>query len=85
MLTSRARDGLPMSYGIRHTGIRVYYPASSHMGTERARIDRGTFVLTNKRYAFVGPSKTVSAKIDRVVSLTSYSDGISIASPKQLT
>lgn len=77
--TVRVRDSLGMSYGLRGTGMRVYYPASSHAENIKTVVDNGVFCLTNKRYAFVGPSKTVSAKIDRIISITSYSDGFAIA------
>lgn len=76
--TQRQRTSLPMSFAVGH-GMRVYLPSASQTVTVRKMLDRGTFVLTNKRYAFIGSSKTVSAKIDRIVSVMLYQDGFALA------
>jgi predicted RNA-binding Zn-ribbon protein involved in translation (DUF1610 family) len=75
----RMRTAPGLSAGIRGTGLRVYTPASYQSEDVRTLLDEGTFVLTNKRYAFVGPRKTVSAKLDKIVAVNLYQDGFSVA------
>jgi len=42
------------------------------------RIDSGKLYLTNKRLIFVGGRKNTSIRIDKILSITPYSDGVEI-------
>jgi len=56
----------------------------SHM--ERRQIDTGNFFVTNKRITFVGSLKNIDFKLDKVLSVEPFSDGIGISrSNKQKT
>ena len=41
-------------------------------------VDRGALVLTNKRYAFMGEKRTVSASLSQIVSIEPYRDAVAI-------
>lgn len=41
-------------------------------------IDNGTLYLTNKRIIFAGDKKTSNIKIDKILEITPYSDGVEI-------
>ena len=41
-------------------------------------VDRGTLVLTNKRYAFMGEKRTVSANLSQIVSIEPYRDAVAV-------
>ena len=47
--------------------------------TELKIIDKGVFVITNKRIVFNGESKNVSFSITKVVNIKEFEDGISIS------
>lgn len=72
------RTTLPMGVSVAR-GVRVFVPSLTKTETYLKPLDVGTFVLTNKRYAFVGHNKTVSAKVDKIVSIETYLDGFSLA------
>jgi len=61
----------------------VYYRAGSikpqRITSERlVKIDSGKLYLTNKRLIFVGSTKNTSIRINRILSITPFSDGIEI-------
>lgn len=72
------RTSLPVSMRVAR-GMRVFIPSSSRTEAFLKPLDIGTFVLTNKRYAFIGHNKSVSAKLDKVLAVETYLDGFSIA------
>jgi len=47
--------------------------------TEKVELDRGRFIVTNKRVIFVGPRKNVSFPVNKILEIHEYSDGISIS------
>lgn len=56
----------------------------SHM--ERRHIDTGNVFVTNKRFIFVGSSKSIDVPLNKVLSVEPFSDGVGIArSNKQKT
>jgi tellurite resistance protein len=42
------------------------------------RIDSGTVFITNKRLLFMGTMKNVTVKLDRILDVTKYTDGVGI-------
>jgi hypothetical protein len=42
-------------------------------------IDKGTFILTTKRYIFLGGGKTIDQPLSRIGSIVPFPDGIGIA------
>jgi len=61
----------------------VYYRASAFRGepvqtTAMVNIDTGLLVVTNRHLTFVGPTKSIRIKYDKIISYTPYSDGIGI-------
>jgi hypothetical protein len=62
------------------------FKAQSESHEELRTIDQGTFTLTNKRLIFSGAKRTVDIKLDKLVSIEPYSDGIAVrSSAKQKT
>lgn len=56
----------------------------SHM--ERRHIDTGNVFITNKRFVFLGSSKSIDFPLNKVLSVEPFSDGVSISrSNKQKT
>lgn len=45
---------------------------------EWKQIDVGTFYLTNRRIIFIGQSKSLNIKLQKILSFTPYSDGIEL-------
>jgi len=41
-------------------------------------IDEGTLILTNKRIVFIGQKRTLNIKLDKIISIEPYSDGIAL-------
>jgi hypothetical protein len=65
--------------------VRLAKTLSFNLGAFRAApheklhdVDRGTPVLTNKRYAFMGEKRTVSAILSQIVSIEPYRDAVAI-------
>lgn len=61
----------------------VYYRVSAFKGqavehTERAHIDTGLVVVTNKNIYFAGPRKSVRLSYAKIVSFEPFSDGIGV-------
>lgn len=65
--------------------IRVAKGVSFRMGSlasqsesheELRNIDQGTLVLTNKRLIFIGSKRTTNIDLRKIISITSYKDGI---------
>jgi len=70
------------SFPIGHTGIR--YRVGSFRGEpvqqqSLTKLDTGTFVLTNKRLAYVGRTKSTSVALDKVMHFEVYNDALSVA------
>ena len=70
------------SFPIGHTGIR--YRVGSFRGEpvqqqSLTKLDTGTFVLTNKRLAYVGRTKSTSVALDKVMHFEIYNDALSVA------
>lgn len=70
------------SFPIGHTGIR--YRVGSFRGEpvqqqSLTKLDTGTFVLTNKRLAYVGQTKSTSVALDKLVHFEIYNDALSVA------
>ena len=70
------------SFPIGHTGIR--YRVGSFRGEpvhqqSLAKLDTGTFVVTNQRVAYVGQTKATSVALGKVLHVEVYNDGLSIA------
>ena len=58
-------------------GIRLFGgEGKSH--TELTEVDRGDFVLTNKRVVYLGSQRTVTIPLDKILSYEHYTDGIGI-------
>jgi hypothetical protein len=70
-----------VSFPIGHTGIR-YRVGSFHgqpvQSQAMARVDTGTFVVTNQRIAFVGHMKAVAILLNKLLHVDAYSDGIAV-------
>jgi len=69
------------SFPIGRTGIR--YRVGSFRGHPveeqfLARIDSGTFVVTNQRVAYVGQAKSTSTALDKLLHVECYQDGLAI-------
>jgi hypothetical protein len=47
--------------------------------TEKVELDRGRFVVTNKRVIFSGPRKNVSFPVSKILEVHEYTDGLSIS------
>ena len=41
-------------------------------------IDKGTFIISNKRLVFIGSKRTVNINLNKIISISEYKDGISI-------
>ena len=76
-----------INYSGFNTRIRilkgVYYNAGSIKPQriaieELTVIDSGTVYVTNKRIIFMGSKKNITIKLDKILSLTPYSDGVGI-------
>jgi len=70
------------SFPIGHTGIR--YRVGSFRGApvqqqSLTKLDTGTFVLTNKRLAYVGQTKSTSVALDKLMHFEIYNDALSVA------
>ena len=70
------------SFPIGHTGIR--YRVGSFRGEpvqqqSLTKLDSGTFVLTYKRLAYVGRTKSTSVALDNVMHFEIYNDALSVA------
>ena len=46
--------------------------------TERTHVDTGVLVVTNKHVYFVGPSKSLRIRHDKIISLVPFDDGIGL-------
>ncbi len=78
------REYVGRSHGV---SVRIakglYYRTSSFKGhpidrTERAYVDTGALVLTNKNIYFAGPAKSFRVPYPKVVTFQPYTDGIGI-------
>lgn len=70
------------SFPIGHTGIR--YRVGAFRGEpvhqqSLTKLDSGTFVITNQRVAYVGPTKSTTVVLNKVIHVEVYNDGLSIA------
>lgn len=54
------------------------YSPKSYSADEMTLIDMGTVYLTNKRIIFVGQKKNSNIKIDKILSVFPYTDGVEI-------
>lgn len=62
------------------------FGATGESYMERRHIDTGNVFITNKRFVFVGSSKSIDFLLTKVLSVEPFSDGISISrSNKQKT
>jgi len=75
-------------YGGPSVSIRimrgVYYRTGGYnvqriTAEETKVIDTGTLYLTNKRFVFMGEKKNSTIRLDKILSVTPYSNGIEIA------
>lgn len=70
------------SFPIGHTGIR--YRVGSFRGEpvqqqSLTKLDTGTFVITSKRLAYVGRTKSTSVALDKLMHFEIYNDALSVA------
>jgi len=54
------------------------YAPRNYSTDEMKLIDKGTIYLTNKRVIFTGAKKNSNIRLDKILSLTPYSDGVEI-------
>jgi hypothetical protein len=54
------------------------YKAMNHSGNYLKYIDRGSIYLTNKRIVFIGSTKNLNVRFEKILELTPKSDGIEI-------
>jgi hypothetical protein len=69
------------SFPIGHTGIR--YRVGSFHGhpieqQSLTKLDSGRLVITNQRIAFIGPTKSTSIPLAKLLHVECYSDGIAV-------
>lgn len=70
------------SFPIGHTGIR--YRVGSFRGQpiheqSLTKLDSGTFVLTDQRFAYLGQTKSLSVPLGKLLHVEVFDDGLSIA------
>jgi len=87
--TDYLEDKIRREYVGRSQGVSlrvmkgVYYRVGGFRGrpvehTERVKVDRGLFVVTNKNIYFAGPAKSLRIPYSKIVSFEPYSNGIGI-------
>jgi hypothetical protein len=54
------------------------HASQSESSDELRNIDEGTLVLTTKRLAFLGSLRTSNVKLDDIISVQSFADGVQI-------
>lgn len=52
--------------------------AQSESHDELRNIDKGTLIISNKRFIFTGSTKNVNVNLNKIIAITEYRDGISI-------
>jgi hypothetical protein len=70
-----------LSFPIGHTGIRYRVGAFRGQPVQQQslrKLDSGTFVLTNKRVAFIGRTKSTSILLAKIIHVEVYNDGVSV-------
>jgi hypothetical protein len=80
-LRSAGRGNTYSSYSPALKAAKAFYLQSGSNNTSSQilkLIDTGTLYLTNKRIIFAGDKKTSNIKIDKILELTPYSDGVAI-------
>jgi hypothetical protein len=69
------------SFPIGHTGIRYRVGSFSGHPIEQqslGRLDTGTLVVTNRRLAFIGSTKSTSVVFAKLLHVECYSDALAI-------
>ena len=56
------------------------FSARSEAHEEMRNIDNGVFTLTNRRIVFSGKKRSVEIRLDKILSMEPYSDGIAVRS-----
>lgn len=89
-LLQMKRVTVGLTYGGPSVRIPIMRGLSWRMGSYRGMrhtedrlvsIDHGTVYITNRRILFNGPLKNLAVKLERIIDLTGYKDGIGVDQP----
>jgi len=81
-VTGRSYEGGSQGFSFRIAkGVR--YNVGAHRGrliteTDIVLIDTGSIIITSDRFCFSGPKKAFSFKLNKLLNISSYADGISL-------